>query len=334
MNTHPFANEDVMAYLDGELSPSKAAEMTAHLAQCRTCQDVAADLQGVSRQISGWTVELPVTEDVPDQIVTALKESAAEKTLQHQHVHPWRFVLNHPWAVVAASVVFSISLLFWISQEARQARVVHQNRVLAVNESASAPLPVSATQTQPPADSKHEYVVGQFFATTTNAPLLVVRTAELRVTAHSFDALRTDLDRILGQFGGHIAQLNIASPTGEARSLTAALRIPASQLEPALGELRKLGHVDGESQSGEEVTQQSVDLDARLNNARHTEQRLTQILATRTGKLSEVLEVEQKLAEVRGQIEQAEAEQKSLNNRISLATVSLQVSEDYRAPLT
>jgi RNA polymerase sigma factor (sigma-70 family) len=71
-----------------------------------------------------------------------------------------------------------------------------------------------------------------------------------------------------------------------------------------------------------------------LNNARHTEQRLTQILATRTGKLSEVLEAEQKLAEVRGQIEQAEAEQKSLNNRISVATISLQVSEDYRAPLT
>jgi hypothetical protein len=162
---------------------------------------------------------------------------------------------------------------------------------------------------------------------------LVVRTAELRLTAQNFATVRADLERILLQFGGHIAQLNIASPAGGPRNLNATLRIPSAQLGAALAELRKLGRVEGESQRGEEVTQQSVDLAARLNNARHTEQRLTQILATRTGKLSDVLEVEEKLAQVRGTIEQAEAEQKSLNNRVSFATVSLQVSEDYRAPL-
>ncbi len=166
------------------------------------------------------------------------------------------------------------------------------------------------------------------------APTLIVRTADLRLTARSFDTVRTDLDRILAQFGGHIAQLDIASPADRARALSATLRIPAPQLEAALSELRKLGRVDSESQRGEEVTQQSVDLEARLTNARHTEQRLTQILASRTGKLSDVLEVEEKLAEVRGQIEQAEAEQKSLNNRVAFATISLQVTEDYRAPLT
>ena len=61
---------------------------------------------------------------------------------------------------------------------------------------------------------------------------------------------------------------------------------------------------------------------------------MTQILAARTGRLSDVLEVEEKLSEVRGEIEQAEAEQKSLNNRVAFATVSLQVNEDYRVPLT
>ncbi len=165
-------------------------------------------------------------------------------------------------------------------------------------------------------------------------PPLIVRTADIRITARSFDTVRVDLDRILAQFGGHIAQLDAASPTGQAHSLAATLRIPAPQLEGALSELRKLGRVDSESQRGEEVTQQSVDLDARLDNARHTEQRLTQILATRTGKLSDVLEVEEKLAQVRGQIEEAEAERKSFNNHVGFATVSLQVTEDYRAPLT
>ena len=52
-----------------------------------------------------------------------------------------------------------------------------------------------------------------------------------------------------------------------------------------------------------------------------------------TRELSDILQVEEKLAEVRGTIEQAEAEQKSLNNRVSFATVSLEISEDYRTPL-
>lgn len=58
-----------------------------------------------------------------------------------------------------------------------------------------------------------------------------------------------------------------------------------------------------------------------------------QILNTRTGKLGDVLEVERELARIRGEIEQAEAEQKSLNNRVAFASVTLQVGEDYRAPL-
>jgi len=156
----------------------------------------------------------------------------------------------------------------------------------------------------------------------------------VRLTAHNFDTLRSNLDRIVLQFGGHIAELNVTSPSGEPRSLSAVLRVPAPQLDAFLGELRKLGRVDGESQRGDEVTQQSVDLEARLANARHTEQRLTDILRTQTGKLADVLAVEEKLAEVRGIIEQAEAEQKSLNNRVSLATVSLNASEDYRNPLS
>jgi hypothetical protein len=324
MNTHPVTNEDVMAYLDGELSPEAGAEVTAHLAQCRACQDIAADLQGVSRQLSGWTIEMVEGDSVvPTNIATALATLAAAKTKKPKSIWSWRFIAQHPWAAFAAALVILVSGLIWTSAERRVSLPGMSRAAMVASESAAAPPRMLTLSTSAPADA----VLIQ-----PSAPL-VVHTAELRLTARNFDSLRADLDRILLQFGGHIAQLNIASPAGEARSLTATLRIPAPQLAAALAELRQLGLVEAESQRGEEVTQQSVDLEARLRNSRNTEQRLTQILATRTGKLSEVLEVEQKLAEVRGMVEQAEAERKSLNNRISLATVSLQVSEDYRTPL-
>lgn len=298
-----------MAYLDGELSPEAAAAMTAHLTECRLCQDVAADLQGVSRQLSGWAVE-PVGEGIPANIARTLDE----KPKRGAPVRRWRFAVGHPWAVVAAVGVVLVAAFFLPTWNARRAPTLSKQADMAVPSSMNERLENYASLQRP--------------APLPDAGLLVVRTVELNVTARHFDTLRTDLDRILLQFGGHIAQLNVASPTGEGRNLNATLRVPWAGLDAALAELRKLGRVNSESLRGEEVTQQSVDLEARLSNARHTEERLTQILATRAGKLSEVLEVEQKLAEVRGEIERAEAERKSLNNRISFATVSLAVSED------
>jgi len=127
--------------------------------------------------------------------------------------------------------------------------------------------------------------------------------------------------------------LNIGSPAGAARTLEATLRVPADQLEAAITELKSLGRVESESQSGEEVTAQYVDLEARLTNARNTEQRLTDLLRQRTGKLSDVLAVEKSIDEVRGSIERMEAEKKNLGNRVNFANLIVRVAEDYRAEM-
>ncbi len=72
---------------------------------------------------------------------------------------------------------------------------------------------------------------------------------------------------------------------------------------------------------------------ARLANARNTEQRLTDLLRNRTGKLSDVLEVEQEVDRVRGEIEQMEAERKNMANQVSFATLNATITEDYQAQL-
>ncbi len=88
-----------------------------------------------------------------------------------------------------------------------------------------------------------------------------------------------------------------------------------------------------ESQRAEEVTSRYIDVDARLKNARNTEQRLIEILGERTGKLSDVLTAEEQIARVRQQIEVTEAEQKDLVNQIALASIQIRANEDYLQPL-
>lgn len=162
---------------------------------------------------------------------------------------------------------------------------------------------------------------------------MIVRTASLVLVAKDFPATRAALERIVKEYGGYLANLTTSSPSGTAQGLTAAVRVPAAKLDAALAELKKLGRVEQESQSGEEVTQQYVDLVARLSNARATEQRLVQVLQQRTGKVRDVLEVEREIARVREEIERMEAQRKGIEKQVQFATVELQVREEYNAQL-
>jgi hypothetical protein len=167
----------------------------------------------------------------------------------------------------------------------------------------------------------------------TLAAPMIARTVSLSITAKDFDSSRASLDAIVARHNGYSASLSVSTPQNAARSLQASLRIPAPQLPVALAELKSLGRVELENQNGEEVTQQHADLVARLKNSRETEQRLQAILTQRTGKISDVLEVEQEIARVRGEIEQMEAEQKNLEHRVDFATLDLKLSEEYKAKL-
>ena len=165
-----------------------------------------------------------------------------------------------------------------------------------------------------------------------SAPM-IARTVSLSFVVKDFATSRSSLDSILARHHGYSAQLNVSTPENAARGLAASLRIPAPELASAVADLKTLGRVENESQSGEEVTQEHADLVARLKNSRETEQRLRTILEERTGKVVEVLQVEQEIARVRGDIERMEAEQKALEHRVDFATVDLQLTEEYKAQL-
>jgi len=109
--------------------------------------------------------------------------------------------------------------------------------------------------------------------------------------------------------------------------------VPADELGAVLEELRGLGRVVNEQLSSEEVTDQVVDLDARLRNARATEQRLIRVLDERTGKVADVLEVEREIARARQEIEHMDAQRQNLLQRAQLATVQVTLAEEFKAQL-
>jgi hypothetical protein len=174
--------------------------------------------------------------------------------------------------------------------------------------------------------------IGQLDSKVISSPM-IARTVSLSIVVKDFPASRATLDILLARHHGYSAQLTVSTPENAARGLQASLRIPASELSSAVADLKTLGRVENESQSGEEVTQQHTDLVARLKTSRETEERFRTILQQRTGNAVEVLQVEEGIARVRGDIERMEAEQKALEHRVDFAAVELQLSEEYKAQL-
>jgi hypothetical protein len=341
--THPFAPEEVMAFVDGELSADRAQSVSAHIDQCTECIEVAAEFRNTSHSLSNWRIAAVPTQ--LEERVTAASQKTPLRSVavgSNGFLPIGRWVWKH-WVLALGASAVALTVLFAIAtpnllrsrmaaNEASaigRARAIETARLMSVDNARTDSSKVLGLDALTPAPS-----AGVRPAEAMLSQPMIARTVSLSIVVKDFDASRASLDAILARHNGYAAGLNVATPQGAARMLQASLRIPAPQLVAAVAELKALGRVENETQGGEEVTQQHADLVARLKNSRETEQRLQDVLRTRTGKVKDVLEIEQEIARVRGEIEQMESEQQTLEHRVDFAAIDLKLAEEYKAQLT
>src|SRR5471032_672993 len=324
---HLVEPEELMAYLDGELPAGRAAVAAQHLDRCAACQRIAADLRGVSLQLMAWDVT-PAGAEMPRELAVALAERGSKP--KGIGLPNWLFRRRAALGLACTCVllVVAVRLTYWAPKPAGLVVVGHVN--LGGIDQPIFGRPKSQRVSSPSAAVPRAGVISDLVS---RIPPMIARGAQLSLTTKDFAKTRQALEEILKRHKAYIGQLNVNSPSGAGRTLDATLRVPATELDAALAELKKLGHVEQESQSGEEVTRQYVDLEARLTNARNAEQRLTSLLRERTGKLQDVLSVEKEITRVRGEIESMEGERKNLGARVEFATVHLTINEEYKAQL-
>lgn len=117
------------------------------------------------------------------------------------------------------------------------------------------------------------------------------------------------------------------------RRITSEMRVPQQSLEATLDAIAKIGTVRDRTISTEDVSSQLIDIQARLSNARKSETALQEIMS-RSGDISDVLEVSRELSNVRQSIEQMAAQQKSLQTQVSYSTISLSLESAIAASPT
>jgi hypothetical protein len=156
---------------------------------------------------------------------------------------------------------------------------------------------------------------------------MLVRHGQASVEVKHVDDAVTKMRQTAAQFGGFVANTSFKGGRDEQRAATLEIRVPTGQFDALVSALGGLGKVESVSATAEDVADEYVDLGARVANARRVEARLVEMLATRTGKLSDVLTVEQELRRVREEIERYDARLKWLERRTALSSLDVSMHE-------
>jgi hypothetical protein len=154
----------------------------------------------------------------------------------------------------------------------------------------------------------------------------VVKTADLTVQVRdgAFDDAFTDATMIASKYGGYVESSSMSGT--ERRSGSLLIRVPSARFDEAMRDLRGLGVVKGQSVSGQDVTSQFVDLDARLRTWEAQEAVLLDLMSQATT-IDQTMRVQRELQDVQYRIEQIKGQLRMLENQTDLATISLSLSE-------
>jgi hypothetical protein len=159
------------------------------------------------------------------------------------------------------------------------------------------------------------------------ASRLIVRTGQASIEVDSLESSMAELRRIVQRVGGFVADASVQSGRNQLRSATLELKVPASRFDELTVGLGPLGRLQFVNVGAEDVSEEFVDLTARAANGRRLEDRLVELLRTRTGKLQDVLSVERELARVREEIERMDGRLRFLKSSAQLSTLSVNLYE-------
>ena len=154
----------------------------------------------------------------------------------------------------------------------------------------------------------------------------VIRTAQLLVEVNDggFGEAFNAASLVAGTYGGYVESSTTAGT--ENRSGELLIRIPSDRFDEALRDLRELGTVQRQQLSGQDVTSEFVDLEARLLTW-ETQEAVLLDLMSEARTVEETLRIQRELQDVQFRIEQIKGQLRVLENRTDLATISVALRE-------
>lgn len=149
----------------------------------------------------------------------------------------------------------------------------------------------------------------------------VISAASVSIEVEVVEAAVTEVRVIAESLGGFVEQLS-SSGEPDRQQAHVTVRVPQAQFFTALERIDALGEVQSRTVGSEDVSEQFIDLEARLKSSLREEQSFLSLLG-RTETVGEILTIERELSRVRSEIERLQGRLNFLERRVELATISV-----------
>lgn len=156
----------------------------------------------------------------------------------------------------------------------------------------------------------------------------VTRDVSLVISVHDVKEADTRIQQFLGEASGYIQESGVWQEKGRMQG-TMILRVPDGKLEKFISDLETLGKVERKNIVGKDVTEEYYDAAAHKTTLEKQEKRLLDLLS-KAGSVKDMLEIENELARVRGQIESLQGRLKVMDNLTDYATVNIELKDSKK----
>lgn len=160
-------------------------------------------------------------------------------------------------------------------------------------------------------------------------PSMLIRTGNATIEVDSLEIAMQQIRDLAQRLGGFVANVQLSSGRDQIRSASLEMKVPVARWSEAVSGLKPVGKVEALNEFTQDVGEEYVDVAARVTNAKRLEGRLIELLANRTGRLTDVLTVERELARVREEIERYQGRLRFLTTRAAMSSMTVTVHEDF-----
>ena len=159
----------------------------------------------------------------------------------------------------------------------------------------------------------------------------ITKNGDLSLLVRDAEIVAAEIGDLAGRFGGFVPSSQIYEVREGVKTGSVSIRVPAARFDDAMKVVKSFGiRVEREDVQAADVTEQFVDLEARLKNSRAEEAQFLQIMK-RAGTIEETLSVVQHLNRVRGEIEYVEGQLQFLSRQVEMSTISVSLTEEADA---
>ncbi|GMV88954.1 MAG: lipoprotein [Chthonomonas sp.] len=322
--------EDLKAYLDGELSPQRMEEIRAALEADPALREELEFMRLMGFEIKRMAAEPHVT--------------GVEGALGRLRGFRWpSFVRDRRWVLAGSALTVCVAVVAVSQFSGRLARDSDATASIPASgglafEGMEAKRPLELHEAEAMQMDKgrsglngampESVVPGNVGGGAIPAPIpqMVIQTADLSVTVPSAREALIAARRIATGLGGFVESSSHSQQQQGLPYAHLGIRVPAKQFETALDQLGALGEVVTLNTSGQDVTEQVVDVQARIKTMKAEEEQYRLILS-RANKIGEILEVKSRLDQVRQEIESLQARYQYLSSQASYSTITATFSE-------